>query len=272
MSSVEVDPTLSTAVEQAVVAAASAIVSAGGLDAAVSAVSAGDPSMVTDGVDIAFVTRFGGRPAAVVFSENLAAALAGSEGSDADAQAGWSTLTSLTDMASNAVADRLGSIVDGLGDVAPAQPLADGLGELRSGDARRIDVTVGGEAAGWLMWIASPELLEGLVARGGSAVAIDAIDYPDLGEGAPAASQGTDISFLSDVTMGVTVELGRTVMRVREVLQLTQGSVVELDRAAGALVDVLISGSVVARGEVVVMDDQLGVRVVEIVDSASTSR
>ncbi len=271
MSSVDVDPTLSMVAEQAIAAAASAIMSAGGVDATVSSAMAGDPSTVTDGLDIVFRTRFGSADAALVISEGLAETLAGGNAAG-DADAALTALTSLTELASNAVVERLGGIVEGLGTPVAVEPLVGGLGDLASGDARRVDVVVAGATVGWLMWIASPGLLAGLNARGGPAVVIDAIDYPDLGEGTPAGDHGADISFLSDVTMGVTVELGRTVMRVREVLQLTQGSVVELDRAAGALVDVLISGSVVARGEVVVMDDQLGVRVIEIVDSKGATR
>ena len=109
-----------------------------------------------------------------------------------------------------------------------------------------------------------------LVSRIPDPAVIDSVEYPELGEGTPESS-GADISFLADVSMGVTVELGRTVMSVREVLQLTRGSVVELDRVAGAPVDVLISGSVVARGEVVVIEDQLGVRILEIIDSSAAN-
>ena len=66
--------------------------------------------------------------------------------------------------------------------------------------------------------------------------------------------------------MNVTVELGRAVMQVRDLLSLRQGSIIELDRAAGAAVDVLVNGTLVARGEVVVIDDELGVRVTELVE------
>ena len=71
---------------------------------------------------------------------------------------------------------------------------------------------------------------------------------------------------LSDVQMNVTVELVRAVMAVRDLLSLQPGSIVELDRAAGAAVDVLVNGTLVARGEVVVIDDELGVRVTELIE------
>ncbi|QBI21247.1 flagellar motor switch protein FliN [Egibacter rhizosphaerae] len=89
-------------------------------------------------------------------------------------------------------------------------------------------------------------------------------EYPDLGAGTNAG-QRRDTAMLADVNLEVTVELGRVRMRVRDLLQLSEGSVLELDRAAGAPVDVLVNGSVVARGDVVVVDDELGVRITELV-------
>lgn len=73
------------------------------------------------------------------------------------------------------------------------------------------------------------------------------------------------VELLSDVEMGVTAELGRTRMTVRELLSLQPGSIVELDRAAGSPVDLLVNGTLVARGEVVVIDEEFGVRITEII-------
>jgi flagellar motor switch protein FliN/FliY len=73
------------------------------------------------------------------------------------------------------------------------------------------------------------------------------------------------LELLHEVEMGVTAELGRTRMTVRDLLSLTPGAVVELDRAAGSPVDLLVNGTLVARGEVVVIDEEFGVRISEIV-------
>jgi len=85
----------------------------------------------------------------------------------------------------------------------------------------------------------------------------------------PAAARPTvrtaGLELLRDVEMEVTVELGRTRMTVRELLSLTPGAVVELDRAAGSPVDLLVNGTLIARGEVVVVDEDFGVRVTQIV-------
>ena len=75
------------------------------------------------------------------------------------------------------------------------------------------------------------------------------------------------LTLLHDVEMGVTAELGRTRMTVRDLLSLTPGAVVELDRAAGSPVDVLVNGTLIARGEVVVIDEEYGIRISEIVGS-----
>lgn len=73
------------------------------------------------------------------------------------------------------------------------------------------------------------------------------------------------LDLLSNVEMDVTAELGRTRMTVRELLSLTPGVVVELDRMAGSPIDLFVNGTLIARGEVVVIDEEFGVRITEIV-------
>jgi flagellar motor switch protein FliN/FliY len=68
-----------------------------------------------------------------------------------------------------------------------------------------------------------------------------------------------------NVSLGVTAELGRCTLRVSEVLKLGRGSIVELDRLAGAPIDVLVNNRLVARGEVIAVDDRFGVRVTEVI-------
>jgi flagellar motor switch protein FliN/FliY len=84
------------------------------------------------------------------------------------------------------------------------------------------------------------------------------------GAQAPTAPGGS-LQLLLDIHLPVTVELGRTRLSVREILQLGPGSVIPLDRLAGEPVDVLVSGTLVARGEVVVVDENFGIRISEIV-------
>lgn len=74
-----------------------------------------------------------------------------------------------------------------------------------------------------------------------------------------------DLSLVMDVPLEVTVELGRTTKKVKEVLQLGPGTVIELDRLAGEPVDVRVNGRLVAKGEVVVLDELFAVRITEVV-------
>jgi flagellar motor switch protein FliN/FliY len=88
----------------------------------------------------------------------------------------------------------------------------------------------------------------------------------------PPAANGTlpggdvDLSRLSDIPMELSVEIGRTHMTVGETLDLRVGSVVALERLAGETADLLVNGTAIARGEVVVIDEQYGLRITEILD------
>lgn len=87
-------------------------------------------------------------------------------------------------------------------------------------------------------------------------------------EGGPPptnAPSGTTIDLLRDVPLTVTAELGRTKMVVREILKLGVGSVIELEKLTGEPVDILVNGKVIARGEVVAIDENFGVRITEVI-------
>lgn len=112
---------------------------------------------------------------------------------------------------------------------------------------------------------------------GGAAHALVAVALPPTKPAATTGSVVTDVSgfrphqgidLLRDVAMEVTVELGRTRMTVRELLSLAPGAIIELDRVAGSPADVLVNGTLIARGEVVVVEEDFGIRVTEIVTRA----
>ena len=84
---------------------------------------------------------------------------------------------------------------------------------------------------------------------------------------AALAGPGRPIELLYNVDMAVTVELGRARMSMRDLLSLRPGRIIELDRSARAPVDILVNNTLLARGEVVVVDEELGVRVTEIAGS-----
>ena len=88
--------------------------------------------------------------------------------------------------------------------------------------------------------------------------------------GAPAAGAqqqgGTQsLDFILDIPLTVTVELGRSRMSIREILQLSQGSVVELAKFAGEPLEVLVNEKLIARGEVVVVNEKFGIRLTDII-------
>lgn len=90
------------------------------------------------------------------------------------------------------------------------------------------------------------------------------VEYGEIGAGTTATGRPRDLDLLGDVDMEVTVQLGAVRLPIRSLLALQSGSVVELDRAAGAAVDVLVNGRLLAKGDVVVIDEELGVRITEI--------
>jgi flagellar motor switch protein FliN len=89
------------------------------------------------------------------------------------------------------------------------------------------------------------------------------LGLPELGDGVPSG-ETRDLRLLADIQVQLSVELGRARVPLRDLLSLTPGAVLTLERAAGEPVDVLVNGKVVARGEVVVVDGDFGVRVNEI--------
>lgn len=92
--------------------------------------------------------------------------------------------------------------------------------------------------------------------------------FQPLGPSSPRQAAPSNIEFLLDVPLVLTVELGRTHRPIKEIINLAAGSVIELERLAGEPVDVMVNGKLIARGEVVVVDDKFGVRIVDIVSRA----
>ncbi|MBP7280410.1 MAG: flagellar motor switch protein FliN [Leptospiraceae bacterium] len=98
----------------------------------------------------------------------------------------------------------------------------------------------------------------------GPQIGIKGVSFPSLST-AGAPSGVTNLNLLMDVQMSLTVELGRTKMYIKDILGLGEGSIIELDKLAGEPVDLLVNGKLIAKGEVVVIDENFGVRVTDIV-------
>lgn len=92
-----------------------------------------------------------------------------------------------------------------------------------------------------------------------------AVFEPLAGGPAPAGGAQQDIDLILDIPVQLTVELGRTRIPIKHILQLAQGSVVELDGLAGEPMDVLVNGCLIAQGEVVVVNEKFGIRLTDII-------
>ena len=92
---------------------------------------------------------------------------------------------------------------------------------------------------------------------------VQTLQYPNLAGGPTTQEQG-NIGLIMDVFMEMTVELGRTKKQIKEILGMGEGTIIELDKLAGEPVDILVNHKAIAKGEVVVIDENFGVRVTEI--------
>ena len=95
--------------------------------------------------------------------------------------------------------------------------------------------------------------------------------FPSLGAGA-AGAQRDDIDLVLDIPVQLTVELGRTRIPIKHILQLAQGSVIELDALAGEPMDVLVNGFLIAQGEVVVVNGRFGIPLTDLVKPSERMR
>jgi flagellar motor switch protein FliN/FliY len=107
---------------------------------------------------------------------------------------------------------------------------------------------------------------QGFGQPGGMYPSVQGVQLPHLTPGGMHGEQG-NISLLMDVTMEVTVELGRAKKQIKEILSMGEGTIIALDKLAGEAVDILVNHKLIAKGEVVVIDENFGVRVTEIVSN-----
>ncbi|MCP9451584.1 MAG: flagellar motor switch protein FliN [Nitrospira sp.] len=91
--------------------------------------------------------------------------------------------------------------------------------------------------------------------------------FPPVQNAEPAGTP-KNIEFLLDIPMNVSVYVGSTKMAIRDLLQLAQGSVIELDKLAGEPMDVMVNNKLVAKGEVVVVNEKFGIRLTEVISAA----
>lgn len=144
-------------------------------------------------------------------------------------------------------------------------------GEADWGDAMAEQAAAEGEAAGEADWgdaMAEQSASENAVAASKAETQV----FTELSGKNIETNTENDIDFILDIPVQLTVELGRTKIAIKNLLQLAQGSVVELDGMAGEPMDVLVNGCLIAQGEVVVVNDKFGIRLTDIITPAERIR
>lgn len=121
----------------------------------------------------------------------------------------------------------------------------------------------------WAAALAEQEAADAAAAASGDTGSAPAMSPADIFERFDSADQGSSLpsnfDMIMDIPVHLTVELGRTKIAIRSLLQLAQGSVVELDGLAGEPMDVLVNGCLIAQGEVVVVNEKFGIRLTDII-------
>jgi flagellar motor switch protein FliN/FliY len=102
--------------------------------------------------------------------------------------------------------------------------------------------------------------------------AAQAAQFDNLKDDGGQAGKDVNLDVILDVPVTLSMEVGRTRIPIRNLLQLNQGSVVELDRAAGEPLDVFVNGTLVAHGEVVVVNEKFGIRLTDVISPAERIR
>ena len=143
-----------------------------------------------------------------------------------------------------------------------AEPIPDGNPAMSEEDRM---------AAEWASALAEASPAASVPATELAAEQVAPASFQNFASGA-SPTAGNDINMILDIPVQLTVELGRTRIPIKHILQLAQGSVVELEALAGEPMDVLVNGYLIAQGEVVVVNDKFGIRLTDIVTPSERMR
>jgi flagellar motor switch protein FliN/FliY len=120
----------------------------------------------------------------------------------------------------------------------------------------------------WAAAMAEQAITEPAVAQAAQPADI----FPSFGGNAGSSGMMNELDMILDIPVQITVELGRTKITIKNLLQLAHGSVVELDAMAGEPMDVMVNGTLIAQGEVVVVNDKFGIRLTDIITPSERMR
>ena len=113
------------------------------------------------------------------------------------------------------------------------------------------------------------DILNQAAASGGSAFEANVADFPEFDESTKKGYvDDSKIEFLKDLKLNVYIELGRTTMMIKDILELERGYVIELDKLASEPVDIFVNNKKIAEGEVVVIDKHFGIRITNLIDTS----
>ncbi len=132
--------------------------------------------------------------------------------------------------------------------------------------------TKAGNPSGAVSGEAGATAEQGVAASAASAKTATPVPMPELQASRSTGTQAQNLDMILDIPVTLSVELGKTKIQIRNLLQLAQGSVVELDRLAGEPMDVLVNGYLIAQGEVVLVNDKFGIRLTDIVSPAERAK
>ncbi len=119
---------------------------------------------------------------------------------------------------------------------------------------------------------ATPEPESPVAAPRSATDKIKPVTMPELKSSSTTGTQAQNLDMILDIPVTISVELGKTKIQIRNLLQLAQGSVVELERLAGEPMDVLVNGYLIAQGEVVLVNDKFGIRLTDIVSPSERAK
>jgi flagellar motor switch protein FliN/FliY len=150
------------------------------------------------------------------------------------------------------------------------------MAEEQNPDAKGMDEDLADEWAAAMTEAGETEEGEGLEDEWAAAMTEQQVEPVKLetltNPSVPAGGVGSDLDLIMDIPVVLSMELGNTEIAIRNLMQLTQGSVVELDRFAGEPLDVLVNGTLIAHGEVVVVNDKYGIRLTDVVSPSERIR
>lgn len=120
-------------------------------------------------------------------------------------------------------------------------------------------------------WAAAMEQQSQEEGGGDAADSVDFEEFEQVGSG-QSPEDNPDLDVILDIPVTISMEVGRTAITIRNLLQLNQGSVIELDRLAGEPLDILVNGTLIAHGEVVVVNEKFGIRMTDVISPSERIR